>query len=589
MAEKKFSGIKFFRNLISFFFMAVVGYLLLSSIYSTCYIGAIEYMTGVDATEINAEHTFFIRDFFLPHLLIFVLFSFVLLYKKRNLPAKWTDKKVTGILVCALAAMLYIILAGRHYPKYDQRTVIELAAAFRNGDHTSLNEGGYLFKYPHQLGIVLYFQLLSVIFGDLNYIAFEIVNAVFILFTYILLAKIGGILWEEEERRTEGGIMLVCVLFLPYLFYAAYLYGTVIGLFFALLSFYMLLLYEKNPRISCLLAGSVGMGIAVVLKSNYLIFLIGAVFFLFFRSIAAFREERKKALRYMLFLLALLVCFWLGRMGTEHYLNRYSGGNGIKGLPMVTYIAMGLQDGKAAPGWYNGYNNTVFEENGYDQELTAKAAKAEIVRIVSKYPGDMTSSISFFVKKIVSQWNNPTFQSIWLLEEREGTDGLLWLMEGRGRAVYIFLVNLFQTWMLTGVFLYAVLRFRKETDKETLLKLTFLGGFAFHIFWEAKAMYTIPFYLLLIPFCVCGYMAWKERLTEQKERLIAGGRHSPAANRVKKEIAIGAVVLIMITGLSYTEAFAKLFARNEDTGIFNTYTQEIVNQDEAWQDMDGNP
>ena len=46
---------------------------------------------------------------------------------------------------------------------------------------------------------------------------------------------------------------------------------------------------------------------------------------------------------------------------------------------------------------------------------------------------------------------------------------------------------------------------RKKLDKEILLLiLTFLGGFGFHILWETKSRYIIPYIIILIPVSVVG-------------------------------------------------------------------------------------
>lgn len=52
------------------FFTIIIGYLLIASIFSTCYLGAYSYQTASGATEVNMEHTFYIRDFFGQHFVV---------------------------------------------------------------------------------------------------------------------------------------------------------------------------------------------------------------------------------------------------------------------------------------------------------------------------------------------------------------------------------------------------------------------------------------------------------------------------------------------------------------------------------------
>ena len=188
------------------------------------------------------------------------------------------------------------------------------------------------------------------------------------------------------------------------------------------------------------------------------------------------------------------------KWGANGFLTYLNGGDKVEGLPMITYVAMGLQDGKCAPGWYNVYNYTVYVENQFIQENTIAAAKEKIIDIVRQYPQNITASVSFFIKKIVSQWNNPTYGSL------------------------------------------------------------------FHLVWEAKTTYAISYVLLLIPLCIWGYRDWYICLCNHKVSC-------------KKAVLCGMGVVFLCL-ISRTELFAKTFARNDDDGIFNVYTQEIVDQDQ---------
>ncbi len=570
--------IKWMRQAAWIMFIVIIGYLLIASIFSTCYIGKLEYFTDMlqKTTEINVEHTYYIRDSWWIHLLIFALFSCLLV--NENKTPKCNRSKRYSLYICILAGVIAfgIVITGQLVPKFDQKHIIELATAFSQKDFSALQPGGYLYKYPYQIGIVTFYQILSLIFGNLNYVAFEMVNVFFIIITYYILCKISRILWSDNVENITA---IVCLCFLPYLFYATFLYGTVVGLFFAVLSFYLVLLFHKNPNVLYALGSSICMALAIICKSNYLIFMIAAIIYLFFSGIEQVKKNIKIAGRSLLFIVLLLFFYIISDLGTSKYLRELSDGEELQGVPMSSFVALGLQDGKSAPGWHNNYDATVWMKNNYDYDLAVAESKEEIRKIVSKYPQNISSSVSFFVKKIESQWNNPTFQSIWILEDRDGKEGLNWLCDGLGRYVYETYVNILQTWIQTGVFLYAILRFKRNRWEELIIPITFIGGFLFHILWEAKTIYAMPFFLLLLPLCVCGYKEWRTWLLEQKEMIQTYGLKSENTKKLKRKITIGGVVIAVICLLSYTDTFAKLFARNEDTGIFNVYTQDMVNKD----------
>lgn len=169
-------------------------------------------------------------------------------------------------------------------------------------------------------------------------------------------------------------------------------------------------------------------------------------------------------------------------------------------------------------------------------------------------------------------WNNPLFQSLWLVDvTKEGNSGLDFLLSGSGRYIYTWVTNILHTWILIGVFLYCILGYRERKYQMILLPITFIGGFVFHIFWEEKCIFAMPYFLLLIPLCVLGYQYWREYLLMDKEKLL------PMLGKI-------GVVLLLICLFSYTKVFVKLIARNDDTYVFNTYTQETVRQNMEMSD-----
>ena len=574
------------RRLIWLLFAAIIGYLLVASIFSTCYLGSYSYATASGDMEVNVEHTFYIRDHWAVHIAAFALLSLLLVSVRPDRIRRLWNGRYTGVCICAAVGVLAVavVLAGQYYPKFDQRHVVEAAARLNQHIYSDFDRGDYLFVFPFQMGTVLYFRLLSLIFGNGNHIAFQLVNCLWIAMTYYLFMKIAGLLWGGEQRRgrlCQIGTACMGILFVPYLLYATFLYGTVVGMAFALLSFYMMLRYEQRPTVCRLLLGGLSMGIATVVKSNYVIFMIAQFVYLLLKCLAGHKEGRKKLLSRLVMAAALLLFFWAGRLGVDACIRSASGQERVEGIPMTAWIAMGLQDGKAAPGWYNGYNNGVYIENDYDYEKTSAAVRTEIMRILAGYPKDLSTTVSFFVKKISSQWNNPTFQSLWVIDGRDGAGGLSWLLHGTGRYLFIFWANLLQTWVLAGTFLYALHRFKKSGMAEILLPVTFVGGFLFHIFWEAEGLYSILYFPLLLPLGVCGLAEWRSCLLSLKAEIASAGWQSAEGGRWKKRLAVGAMAAVIVCALSYTDPFAKLFARNENTGAFDPYTQETVNEHDA--------
>lgn len=89
-----------------------------------------------------------------------------------------------------------------------------------------------------------------------------------------------------------------------------------------------------------------------------------------------------------------------------------------KGIPMTAYVAMGMQEGKYAPGWYNGYNRKVYKRNNYNYEEANRQSIEDIKERINVFFKDPGYMLKFYGQKILSQWNNPTFQGFWVNKSR---------------------------------------------------------------------------------------------------------------------------------------------------------------------------
>lgn len=565
----KKNWLNFFLKAIWILFAMIITYLLLGSVFSTSYIGNLEYISPNNGKiEVINEHTFFIRDAWWIHIVIFVIFSLLLVH----IDIKNSRLIEVGCCVFAFILALIVVFLANRYPWSDQRNVMEIASAFNNGDYSALEKGGYLYVFPFQYGIVLFYQICSLIFGNNNWLAFQALNAFFIGLTYYFLIQIMKRINFSFFRFSFS--LCISFFFTPYLFYTTWVYGNVVGLLFAVASFYCLLKFDENNRMIYMFIGCTTIIISIILKSNCQIFLIAEMIFLLFSIFSNF-ENKKIILKKGIFILLLICGFVLSRYAVNYQIEKLAG-KPIKGCPMVTWIAMGMQDWKLAPGWYNGYNNGTYEKNDYDYEATKSDAMESIRNTIKKYPESITTALGFYSQKIMSMWNNPLFQGLWIIEvEQEGDSGLEFLLGGIGRYIYTWITNVLHTWILVGVFLYCIFGYREMKYQMILLPITFIGGFVFHIFWEGKCTYAMPYFLLLIPLCVLGYQYWRAYLLSGKNELVF----------TLSKVGFG---FLLICLLSNTKVFIKLIARDDDTQIFNTYTQETVSEIENDENISSN-
>ena len=122
-----------------------LGYLFIASIFSTSCLGSVENMSAADAGTllVNSEHTFYIRDHWWGHLIVFVVFTAIVsLYHKafgitgREKKHNRDTKQSALVLSIAFVLMLLIITLCDFYPKTDQKHIMELAGEFLHHNYS---------------------------------------------------------------------------------------------------------------------------------------------------------------------------------------------------------------------------------------------------------------------------------------------------------------------------------------------------------------------------------------------------------------------------------------------------------------------
>ena len=72
--------------------------------------------------------------------------------------------------------------------------------------------------------------------------------------------------------------------------------------------------------------------------------------------------------------------------------------------------------------------------------------------------------------------------------------------------------NYFIVFLWLGIILFLIFDFRKLDAYKLIFAITFIGGFLFHLVWEAKGQYTIIYAYLMIPYMLRGYQLLLRRV-----------------------------------------------------------------------------
>lgn len=501
--------------------------LCLQSVFSTSFIGTVAREDGS-----LQERTLNLADNPWRHLLVFLCFTVIgsllvgRVAARQGRQIQTAGERDRGMkrkfwflsgLVLVMGTLW--ILMTQLAPGSDPAKVYSIAMQWRRGNFSAYAEGGYLFRYPFQAGIILFYYFLSFVFGIDNYVGLQLVNVLALLAVYILLAKLSAIFWKRDNRLPVI-VYVALVLWLPLGFYVTYLYGILPGMALSLGAVFFAAKYLETRKYHCLLPACVCIGLATVIKMNCLIYLVAIACFLLYDALMlALRagKETGKPAGHWAGSLAAIVLMGLSVAGcnqaTASYVEHLSGYEAGEGEAMVSWVVMGLQETPLGPGGYSGYIGDVFVRYAYDTEKITEASIADIKKIMTRMSENiLDEGVTFFARKNAFQWNDPTFISLDRTRGRTSAVKLpafaVSLIEGRGSVILSVLLNYAQTLLLLGMLLYLALNWRSGNLYELLGAVVFLGGYLFHFVWESSASYTIPYFVILIPYAVKGLADW---------------------------------------------------------------------------------
>ncbi len=174
---------------------------------------------------------------------------------------------------------------------------------------------------------------------------------------------------------------------------------------------------------------------------------------------------------------------------------------------------MGLQTGgELGPGWYNDYLRTGYYSVEGDTQAHLALIRGDLQRILTHFLQAPRDAIVFFMEKNATQWNDPTFQGLWINQilakynETSLPRFAETLLSPACQTLLTRLGSYFTTLIYGGLLLWAwIPSSEKRRSGEDLLAVIFVGGFVFHTFWEAKSQYTMPYFTAILPLAMQGY------------------------------------------------------------------------------------
>lgn len=455
-------------------------------------------------TADNNEHVSFLTDNVLINVLVLIAAAaLICLLFSRRITGRHANAAM--LVVSVLSAVLGIvwICASKSVPSADSAAILRGAKNVVIGNHSELVNEGYFRKYPFQLGYMLYAEGAFRLFGVGNYTALGILNVVCILAADWAVFCIAKKLFDEPKVHFLTAVFMgLCM---QPVFLCTFLYGFIPGLAFAAWSLYFVIRTVKEDRPLLLIPAGVLITLSVVIKINFELFLVAEVIVLLLYAL-----DSRRVLAVLLTALTLAVSLGAPKLVQLSYEERLGVQFG-KGTPTGAWLVTGLNESSFCSGWWNGYTWLVLSENGYDVDKTKAQIKVDALERAEMFLHRPRYFASFFFHKITSQWNEPMYQSIWAsasgARAGEVSDAVLGLGTGQGahavESVYNQIMQVVYFGLTLG--LLALTRKKHARGERILIPTVLIGAVLYHALFEAKAMYSIIYVPLMLPFAAFGY------------------------------------------------------------------------------------
>ena len=423
---------------------------------------------------------------------------------------KWIPETVLfGVLaIVYLVGGIYLITHIQMELRYDSGICYWNALNFVEGNYSNLQFGEYFYKYPFQLGLTSYNCLLIHISDNPNLVYY--VNLFWILVSNFCLWRTAACVYEYQTKVRKL-VILLSFAFLPQFFYLFYAYGQVPGLGCMMIALYLTVRAIKKNNISCMIFSCLFMGLACLLRMNYM---IGGIALMLVYLLHALRQKK---LIWILAVAGIVVGMLVPKYLVNSYYENKAATDLSKGMPALLHVAMGLQENEEpwrAAGWYNDFNNQTYLDTNCDIEACNAIAMKSIKERMQTFVSNPEYAVDFFGEKVITTWCEPTYQSIWsgpLISMNCATEEA-WLKElysgGIIFSLFASVMNVLTVMLfgfsLTFVVWRTFIRKMPLYSLELFSILFFLGGFLFHIAWETKSQYVYPYVILLVPITARG-------------------------------------------------------------------------------------
>lgn len=422
---------------------------------------------------------------------------------------------VLGILIYLFGNIMWVAKVTPNVVG-DSVHVCNLAQVFYRENETQLLSNltyagislkDYMQAYPQQISLAFVFH---VVFRIIHSDVMEILRGLNILGNMAIVMAVYLIGKHLANKYKTNKVLLLTLILtfvsLPML--ATFIYGDIPSIALCLFSVYFMMKYRETKQIRYVVGASIFTMIAYMMRMNSLIFVIATVMYLLLAVWQELKQSsgKENAIKIAIVVLYVMISILPASLVKNYYFAQYELDKS-KTYPNISYLLMGMEESPRASGWYSEEIAQKALQN--PQEITEEYKEKIKERVIyfSKNLGEMAQ---FYYHKIGSMWTETTY-SVGMNNNIEENDRL--------RVVAFYQKAL--VILIGSSSIIVLIQNRKKMSLDVLFLITiFIGGFTFHLLWEAKSRYILPYLLVLIPVAsiqIQKFRSKKKQITEEKQ------------------------------------------------------------------------
>lgn len=477
-----------------------------------------------------------------------------------------------GSLICLVINLTIWIIYTDYKPFADSLYVHQYAEQYLAGDYTSFQPGNYMEMYSHQSRLMLVWASIDAVFGGFDNRLYCIINGISLVMLFVALTDI--LKTAGASRLSRAFTMFTGAFWLPGLFYTSFLYGNLLGLSLAMLAIALWVRFFSKPTGSRLWMGLAGGLLAAFAFMFKALFIIHFVAMMIYAILELLKTRRLKLLIPMVF---AIMCLYTSVVYPQKVIEAKTGIKLDNGVPSVAFVAMGFQEGPYAPGWYNGWNYNKYYESKFNKAVESKVSVESIKKSIANFVENPKYAVIFFEKKVAAMWNEPTFESVFNLKGNDNAYGKIvkWLTSYDGYRTMVPIWKFFQIFVWVGSLIYVNRLLKEKNTVKLILPMIFVGGFVFHLFWEAKGQYAFLYFVCLIP---VGIEGWAEYYLSSPGKVPAKEKEKHIVTFFRSRRNVVRTICFLLAGIVFTATFFKSAYKTEitkDNVDYQNYLYEV--------------